>query len=235
MGIQSSKVFVIQWIRHVAIQESDKSSHLTGRTLGVTKKLLYTICDVGHPHEMVFVEPTRVFLDEMIGNHNACLAFELQSLLGVSKDTISVVTLFSLASEVSAKLFGQILWKKFQRVDGRVTEVKHTQILFLFGSSINLYSATRLLLPLMARRIVSVCIGCCRVALASVMMFGRGSSIGSGTRWTVRKGILFILPWSTGLGIIPRINGVGGNGTRHDCNSGHGSLMQVDLGAKYPC
>ena len=82
--IQSSKVFVIQWIRRVAIPESDKSSRLTGRTLCVSKKLLYTICDVGHPHEMVFVEPSHVFLDEMIGNQDDCLAFELQSLPGVS-------------------------------------------------------------------------------------------------------------------------------------------------------
>ncbi len=36
-----------------------------------------TICDVGHPHEMVFVEPTHIFLDEMIGDHNDCLGFEL--------------------------------------------------------------------------------------------------------------------------------------------------------------
>jgi hypothetical protein len=64
MGIQSSKVYVIQWICHIAIQKSDKSSHLTGRTLCVSKKLLYTICDVGHPHEMVLVEPSHVFLDD---------------------------------------------------------------------------------------------------------------------------------------------------------------------------
>ncbi len=84
VGIQSSKVFVIQWIRRVAIPESDKSSRLTGRTLCVSKKLLYTICDVGHPHEMVFVEPSHIFLDEMIGNQDDRLAFELQSLPGVS-------------------------------------------------------------------------------------------------------------------------------------------------------
>ncbi len=105
MGIQSSKVFVIQRIRHIAIQESDKSSHLTGRTLCVAKKLLYTICDVGHPHEMVFVEPSHIFLGEMISNHNDCLGFELQSLPGVSKVTISVVTLFTLTSEISAKAY----------------------------------------------------------------------------------------------------------------------------------
>jgi hypothetical protein len=108
---------------------------------------------------MIFVEPTHIFLDEMIGDHNDCLAFELQSLPGVSKVTISVVSLFSLSSEVHANLFGHILWENVRRVDRLITEVKHTQILFLFGSSINLYSATRILLPLMAGSIVFVRIG----------------------------------------------------------------------------
>ncbi len=99
MGIQSSKVFVIQWICHVAIQESDKSSHLTGRTDCVAKKLLYTLCDVGHPHEMVFVEPSYVSLGKMIGDQDDHLAFELRSLPGVSKVAISVGTLLSLTSE----------------------------------------------------------------------------------------------------------------------------------------
>jgi hypothetical protein len=81
----------------------------------------------------------------------------------------------------------------------------------------------------MAGRIVFVCIGCCRVALASVTLFGHESDVGSGTRCTIHGEISFIFPWLAGLGIIPRINGVGSNGTRHDHNSGHGSLMQVDL------
>ncbi len=232
MGIQSSKVFVIQWIHHVAIQESDKSSSLTGRTLCIAKKLSYTICDVGHPHEMVFVEPSHIFLGEMIGDHNDVFAFELWSLPGVSKVTISVVTLFSLTSEDSAKLFGHILWENVCRVDGGVTEVKHTQFCFLFGSSVNLYFTTRLLLPLTSGRIVFVCIRCCGITLASVTLFGHESSVGSRTRCTICKGILIILPWSAGLGIIPKIIGVGSNGTRHDRNSGHGSLMQVDFGSK---
>jgi hypothetical protein len=194
MGIQSSKVFVIQWIHHVAIQESYKSSRLTGRTLCVSKNLLHTICDVGHPHEMVFVEPSHVFLDEMIGDQDDCLVFELQSLPGVSKVTISIDTLFSLTNEINAKLLGHILWENARRVDGQVTEVKHTQILFLFGCSVNLYSTTRLFLPLTAGRIVFVCIGSCGIALASVTLFGHESGVGSGTRCTIRKGILFILP-----------------------------------------
>jgi hypothetical protein len=81
---------------------------------------------------MIFVEPTHVFLDEMIGDRDDRLAFELQSLPvpGASKATISVVTLFSLASEVHAKLFRHILWENVHRVDGRITEVKHTHICF---------------------------------------------------------------------------------------------------------
>ena len=49
----------------------------------------------------------------------------------MSKVTISVVTLVSLTSEVSAKLFEHIFWKNVHRVDGRITEVKNTQIFFL--------------------------------------------------------------------------------------------------------
>ena len=117
-GYNQANVFVIQWTRHIAIQESDKSSRLTGRTLCVSKKLLYTICDVGHPHEMVFIELSHIFLDEMVGNQDDCLAFELQSLPGVSKIAIGVGTLLSRAGEVRAKLFGHILWEDVCWVDG---------------------------------------------------------------------------------------------------------------------
>jgi hypothetical protein len=85
---------------------------------------------------MVFVEPSHVFLDEMIGNQDDCLVFELRSLPGVSKAAIGIGTLLSLASKVGAKLFGHILWDNVRWVDGQVTEVKHTQILLLFGGSI---------------------------------------------------------------------------------------------------
>jgi hypothetical protein len=193
-GYNQAKVFVIQWSLHVAIQESDKSSHLTGRTLCVSKKLLYTICDVGHPCEMIFVEPSHVFFDEMIGNQDDHLAFELRSLPGVSKVAIGDGTLLSLASEVGAKLFGHILWEDVRWVDGRVMEVKHTQILLLFGSSVNLYSTMGLLLPLTAGRVFLIRIGCCGIALASIMLFGRESGVGSGTRCTICKGILIIIP-----------------------------------------
>jgi hypothetical protein len=81
VGIQSRKVFVIQWILHIAIQESDKSSRLTGRTLCVSKKLLYTLCDVGHPHEMVFVEPSHIYFDEMVCDQDDRLAFEFKAFL----------------------------------------------------------------------------------------------------------------------------------------------------------
>jgi hypothetical protein len=131
-GYNQANVFVIRWTQHIAIQESDKSSRLTRRTLCVLKKLLYTICDVGHPHEMVFVEPSHVFLDEMIGNQDDSLVFELQSLPGVCKVTIGVGTLLSLAGEVCAKLFKHVLWEDVRWVDGWVTEVKHTQILLVW-------------------------------------------------------------------------------------------------------
>jgi hypothetical protein len=87
-------------------------------------------------------------------------------------------------------------------------------------------------LPLMAERIVFVRIGSCWIKLASVMLFGCESGVGSGMRCTIREGIVIILPLSAGLSIIPRMNGAGGSGTRHDRNSSHGSLMQVDLRAK---
>ncbi len=46
------------------------------------------------------------------------------------------------------------------------------------------------------------------------------------------KGIPFNLTWSADLGVIPGTDGVGSNRPWHDRNSGHGRLMQVDLGAK---
>jgi hypothetical protein len=83
------------------------SSCLTGRTLCVSKKLLYTICDVGHPHETVFIELSHVsFLDEMVGNQDDHLAFELRSLPGVSKIAIGVGTLFPLQVKLVHSFLG---------------------------------------------------------------------------------------------------------------------------------
>jgi hypothetical protein len=105
-GDTIKQIFVIQWIPHVAIQESDKSSHLTGRTLCVSKKLLYTLRDVGHPHEMVFVEPSHIFFDEMIGNQDNRLVFELRSLPGVSKVAIVLVHSFPLQVKLAQSFSG---------------------------------------------------------------------------------------------------------------------------------
>ncbi len=129
----------------------------------------------------------------------------------MSEIAIGVGTLLSLAGEVCAKLFGHILWEDVRWVDGQVTEVKHTPILLLFGSSVNLYSTMGLLLPLMAGRVFLIRIGCCGIALASVTLFGHESGIGSGTRCTIHKEILIILPSSTSLSIIPGIGIVGRN------------------------
>ncbi len=116
---------------------------------------------------------------EMVGNQDDHLAFELQSLPGVSKIAIGVGTLLSLASELGTKLFGHILWEDVCWVDGWVTEVIHTQILLLFGGSANLYSMTGPLLPLTAGRVFLICFGCCGIALTSITLFGRASGIGS--------------------------------------------------------
>ncbi len=107
---------------------------------------------------------------------------------------IGVGTLLPLASEVGAKLFGHILWEDVRWVDGWVTEVKYTQFLLLFGSSVNLYSTTGLLLPLMAGRVFLICIGCCGIVLTSVTLFGHESSVENGTRCTICEGILVVLP-----------------------------------------
>jgi hypothetical protein len=143
-------------------------------------------------HEMVFIEPSHIFLDEMVGNQDDPLAFELQSLPGVSKIAIGVGTLLSLASEVGAKLFGNVLWEDVRWVDRWVMKVKHAQILLLFGGSVNLYSTTGLLLPLTAGW-VFVCIRCCGIALTSIRLFGCESGIGSGTRCTIHDEIFVIL------------------------------------------
>jgi hypothetical protein len=143
---------------------------------------------------MVFIEPSHVFLDETVCNQDDHLAFELQSFPGVSKIAIGVGTLLSLASEVGAKLFGHILWEDVRWVDGWVTEVKNTQILLLFGSSVNPYSTMGLLLPMMAGRVFLICIGCCGIALTSVTLLGHERGNGSGTRCTIHEGILIFLP-----------------------------------------
>jgi hypothetical protein len=151
---------VIQLTCHVAIQESDISSCPTGKNLCVSKKLLHTICDVGHPHEMVFVEPSHVFLDEMVWDQDDCLALELRSLPGVGEITIGVGALFSLSSEVDTNLFGHALLEDVRWVDGWVTEVKHAHILLLFGYSVNHYAMRELFLPQMTGRVFLVCMGC---------------------------------------------------------------------------
>jgi hypothetical protein len=148
---------------------------------------------------MVFVEQSHVFLDEMVGNQDKPLAFELQGLPGVSKTAIDAGTLFFLASEVGAKLFGYIFWVDVRRVDGLVMEVKHTQILLLFGSGVNLNSTTRLLLPLTAGRVFILCIGCRGIVLASIALFWREGDIGGVTRCTICKGILIILSYTASL------------------------------------
>ncbi len=118
---------------------------------------------------------------------------------GVSEVRISVGTLFSFTSEIGAKFLGHILWENVRWVDGRVTVVRHTQIFLLFCGSVNLYSTTRLLLPLMAGRVFLVRFGCCRIMLASVTLFGHESGVRSGMRCTIPReflsSFLSLLAW----------------------------------------
>jgi hypothetical protein len=93
VGIQSSKGFCDPMDSSRCNTGIRQVKPFTCRTLCVSKKLLYTIFDNGHPHEMVFVEPSHAFLDEMVSNQDDCLAFELQSLPGVGKIAIGVGTL----------------------------------------------------------------------------------------------------------------------------------------------
>ncbi len=166
----------------------------------------------------------------MTGNREDCLAFELGSFPGVRKVTSIVVTPFpqvKLAQTFSGMSLGNTsegLPDAFLRYN--------IPIFFLFGGSINLYSTTRLLLLLMNRGIVFICIRCSQVTRASITLFGSGIGVGIGTRCTIHGGIPFILPWSADLGVIPGTDSVCSNRLWHDRNSSHGSLMQVDLGAK---
>ena len=87
---------------------------------------------------MIPIEPTNVILVEMIGNRNDGLMFELRGLPGMDEAARSIVALLSYAGKICADLLGHDFWKNFRWVDRWVPEVKHTQILPLLGSCINL-------------------------------------------------------------------------------------------------
>ncbi len=217
---------------HVVIWESDKSSRYTGRTLGVTKKLSDPICDIRYPHEMIFVEPTHVFLIKWLTFARIVLHLSLEAFLGWAKSQLALLHSLSLQVK-SAQTFSDMSLGKYPRGWRTHSWGATFPILFLFGGNIHLYPTLKLLLLLMARGIVFICIKCSRVMLASVTLFGSGIGVEIGTRWTIREGIPFILPWSADLGVIPGTDGVGSNRWPwHDHNSGHGRLMQVDLGEK---
>ncbi len=189
-----ANVFVIQWTPHIAIQESDKSSHLTGRTLWVSKKLLYTICDVGHPHEMVFVEPSHVFLDEIIGDQDDCLAFELQAFLGWAKLQLVFVHSFPLQVKLAQSFSG----KSFRKCPlgwlmgyGGKTYPNPSSLLWQYQPFLHdeapFASDGRKGFP----HSFPVLWDC---AFASITLFRHESSIGSWTRCTICEGIFVILP-----------------------------------------
>ena len=85
MKMQSNKVFEFQQDRHIAVWRTNESSCLTENAPGNTQELLDTIGNIGHPHEIMLVEPTNFMLVEMIGDRNDSLMFELRGLPGMDE------------------------------------------------------------------------------------------------------------------------------------------------------
>ncbi len=83
------------------------SSRLTVGTFGVPKKLLDLVCNVGHLHEMILVEPINISFGEMIGDCQDSLTFELGGPPGMDKVAIYVVALLTL----DANLTGHVFWE----------------------------------------------------------------------------------------------------------------------------
>ena len=107
-------------------------------------------------------------------------------------------------------------------VDRWILEVKHTQILPLLGSCIDLHTSLRLFLLLMIGRVGVV--GCIwrsgRVALISPALFWTRLGIGS----------QFASQWlAADLSVISRTDVVGRNDALRNDDGEHGSLMKVDL------
>ncbi len=76
-----------------------RSSHLTVGTFGVFEKLFDLICDVGHLHKIILVEPTNASFGEMIDNCQDSLTFELGRPPGMDKVEIHILALLTLASK----------------------------------------------------------------------------------------------------------------------------------------
>jgi hypothetical protein len=70
---------------------TNRPSHFTVGTFGVAKKLLDLICNVGHLHEMILIEPTNISFGEIIGNCQDSLMFELGGPPGMDKVAIQLL------------------------------------------------------------------------------------------------------------------------------------------------
>ena len=93
----------------------------------------------------------------------------------------SIAALFTLAGEICANLLRHDLWENIGWVDGWILEIKHTQILPLFGGCVNLRASFRLLLLLTIGRIgvVGRIRRSGRAALVSPVLFRTGLSFRS--------------------------------------------------------
>ncbi len=93
---------------------------------------------------MVFIKPTDISSVEMVGDRDDSFAFELGWFPGMDKVSCSIAALFTLACEIGANLLWHNLWEDIGWVDGWILEIKHTQVLPLFGSCVNLDASFRL-------------------------------------------------------------------------------------------
>ncbi len=81
---------------------------------------------------------------EMVGDHDDSFAFELGWLPGMDEVACSIAALFTFACEIGAHLLRHNLWEDIGWVEGWILEIKHTQVLPLFGGCVNLHASFRL-------------------------------------------------------------------------------------------
>ncbi len=124
--------------------------------------------------------------------------------------------------EICTDLLRHDLWINFGWVDRWILEIKHTQILPLFGGCVDLHTSFRLLLLLTIGRIgvIGRIRRSGRVALVFPALLG--------TRLIIRSRFASQRP-ATDLSVVPRADVVGRNDVLRNDDGEHGSLMKIDL------
>ena len=102
---------------------------------------------------MVLIKPTDVGFVEMISDRDDSFEFELGWLPGMDEVACSIAALFTLACEICANFLRHNLWEDIRWVDRWILEIKHAQVLPLFGGCVNLHTSFRLFLLLTTRGI----------------------------------------------------------------------------------